>query len=328
MEYTVNERPYTSFLPILQELSFDPQKNYGFDLSYLSTIEILGERSNEFLQGQLTCDVREVQNHQMRQAALCNLKGRILALMDVINLQTLHLVLPEDLVADTTNNLAKVASFSRVTVKASASWSVFGFYLQNPNDFIPMGMHLPTEPFQTSSDDDYYCYYLGQQLYIVLIKNNISSFKDYFLEQNQWRGSLAWHALSLKQLRAEIYPKTRGLFLTHRLGLQLSGHISFNKGCYKGQEIIARTHYRAKLKHKMLLFTMQSDQALLSGQAILNQENIEVGEIIDYCPIEMPAELTTPTEQPVTYLIAASMIFNPPSKIIIGTTYYEVHYLC
>ena len=106
-----------------------------------------------------------------------------------------------------------------------------------------------------------------------------------FLEKNQWRGSLAWHALQLEQKQMSIYPESRGLFLPHRLELHQSGHINFNKGCYKGQEIIARVHYRSKPKHKLHLLTITTEQSLRSGDVLLSEEKQEIGLIIDYSPI-------------------------------------------
>jgi hypothetical protein len=76
--------------------------------------------------------------------------------------------------------------------------------------------------------------------------------------------------------------------------------LSFNKGCYKGQEIIARTHYRAKLKHTLKLFYINTTEPLQSGQKFYDiKTHLEIGELIDYCPLENHR-----------FLIAASMIFD------------------
>lgn len=309
IHYQINTRELTAFQPLSHELIDEPDKNYLFDLSYLTGIDITGERGQEFLQGQLSCDTREVSPHQMRQGAMCNLKGRILALLDVINWQGLRLILPTDLLTDTMRSLAKTALFSQVKLSPSTTYRVLGFHLRNNQDIIPFNRQLPTERQQAIYDEAYYCYHLGDNFYIFLVHHNaISLASEAFINLKQWRGSLAWHALQLQQHQVDIYPQSRGLFLPHRLGLHLSGHISFNKGCYKGQEIIARTHYRAKLKHEMKLFTIQSDQALESGQLLFNANNkTEIGELVDFCPIGNE-----------TYLIAVSVIFDNPESVMIG----------
>ncbi|HHG8558750.1 TPA: folate-binding protein YgfZ, partial [Legionella pneumophila] len=78
LEHLVNNRSLITFRPIESELLLNKQKNYLFDLSYLGVIDFLGEKSIDFLQGQLTCDLRLVSDVSMIQGAQCNLKGRIL----------------------------------------------------------------------------------------------------------------------------------------------------------------------------------------------------------------------------------------------------------
>jgi len=304
-QYTVNSRQLSTFSPILDELNLEPHKNYLFDLSYLACIDVIGDRGNEFLQGQLSCDLRDVTSNQMRQGAMCNLKGRVLALLDVIDWNGLHLIVPGDLLKETQASLAKTAAFSQVTLSPSTTRQLFGFYLKNRDDMIPFNAPLPDELHGVVHNDMFCSYHLGGGYYIFLVNTtHAADICSSFIKQSQWRGALAWHSLQLHQNRLEIYPQSRGLFLPHRLGLQLSGYLSFNKGCYKGQEIVARTHYRAKLKHEMKVFTIQTGEPLQSGQRLLNQnDNTEMGELIDFCPINEK-----------TFLIAASVIFDCPSS--------------
>lgn len=297
-QYLVNSRAYTSISTIGDELTFDPNKNYLFDLSYLGCIDVVGERASEFLQGQLSCDLREVTQNQMRQGAMCNLKGRILALLDVIDWHGLHLIVPNDLLAETQASLAKTATFSKVTLNTATDIQLFGFYMQNRDDMIPFNATLPETRFSVIHEDAFSVYHLGDGYYIFITK------QDAFVKKEQMRGSLAWHVLRLRQKQFEIYPKSRGLFLPHRLDLQLSGYLNFNKGCYKGQEIVARTHYRAKLKHEMKLFTIQTSEPIQSGQNLFSlDDHVELGEVIDYCPVGKDS-----------VLIAASVVFDCPSN--------------
>ncbi len=298
-QYFVNSRALSRFAPLQDELTLETTKNYLFDLSWLGCLDVIGERGSEFLQGQLSCDMRTVSANKMRQGAMCNLKGRILALPDVVEWNGLHLVVPNDLLASTAASLAKTAMFSRVTLVPSTTVQLFGFYLQNRDDLVPFNATLPDERHAVVHGDEFCAYHLGNGYYIYMTRQDIHA---PFAESNQWRGALAWHALQLNQHRYEIYPESRGLFLPHRLGLQHFGYLDFDKGCYKGQEIIARTHYRAKLKHEMKLFTIQSTEPLKSGQRLLDaNDHTELGELVDYCPTGEDS-----------YLIAASVIFDCP----------------
>lgn len=307
--YKVNNRQLTAFASLREELIYDSNKNYLFDLDYLAGIHVKGERSQEFLQGQLSCDLREVSEHEMRKGAMCDLKGRILALLDVVNWsgRGFQLILPRDLVSGTKASLAKTAMFSRVTLNPESSYQLLGFHLQNENDSVPFNLKLPNTPYEVIHRDSYCCYCLGNHFYIFLVDvAHAQTLRDEFAKCSQYRGSLAWHALQLQQKRIEIYPESRGLFLPHRLGLQLSGYLSFNKGCYKGQEIIARTHYRAKLKHELKIFKISTNESLHAGQKIFNDVGkIEIGELVDFCPIGNNE-----------YLIAASVVLECPERLL------------
>jgi tRNA-modifying protein YgfZ len=83
-----------------------------------------------------------------------------------------------------------------------------------------------------------------------------------------------------------IYPQTSGQFLPHELNLQELGAISFNKGCYTGQEVIARMHYKAKLKKRMYLANIHSaspPSPLDLIYKIRDQQKKEGGLIVDVC---------------------------------------------
>ncbi|CDZ78256.1 tRNA-modifying protein YgfZ [Legionella massiliensis] len=307
--FLINGRQFTALLPLINELEFTAAKNYLFDLSYLSSLAVSGEKASDFLQGQLSCDLRQVNSNTIRQGAMCNLKGRVLALMDVVDWQGLQLVLPKDLIAATQFSLNKTAMLSRVKLEIKDSYQIYGFYLANPDDLLPENLPLPSQDLALSTNEQACCYSLGKQLFIILIKQDYAAaLAQPFESKQQLRGSLAWHRLQLQAKTVEIYPDTRGLFLPHRIDLQLSGYLSFDKGCYKGQEIVARTHYRAKLKHRLDLFIIESAEAIQAGKKLFATTggNTEVGELIDYCPLANKS-----------YLIAASVLLDAPKEVLI-----------
>lgn len=304
MNVLINNRTYTTTDSIQSDMMYLPNQNYVFDLDYLSVLMVEGERALEFLQGQISCDVREVTSLQIRQGVMCNLKGRILAALDVLRFSEdcFALVLPQDLLLDTQASLAKVAMLSRVKLRQNSQYKLFGLYVQNDNELVSMDIELPTEKLGSSQNGDCFCYQLEPSFYIALVPEKKA---DAFAQQELLRGSLAWHALRLQRHQIEIYPETRGQFLPHRLDMHWLGYLNFNKGCYKGQEIIARTHYRATLKHQLVSFKIETPITMHSGLLIYNAEGAtEVGEIIDYCPIGDNQ-----------YIITASLLIDRPHEL-------------
>lgn len=306
MHHLINSRTLTTFSDIDTELKLDKEKNYLFDLSYLGVLHIDGDKSAEFLQGQLTCDINQLSDIQMLQGAQCTLKGRILALMDVIQWNGIKLLLPKDLLEATQNSLSKTALLSRVQIKANAELSVFGFYLQNQEDIVPDSIFLPQDQHAKAQSASFCYYHLGNGFYIFIVEQHAAEqCSAPFINTNQRLGSLTWHSLRLNQSQLSIYPESRGLFLPHRLDLQNTPYLSFQKGCYKGQEIIARTQYRATLKHELRLFTIHTNEAPYSGQKLFNsQGTLELGELVDYSCIGLN-----------TYLIAVSLLKDNTQEI-------------
>lgn len=286
--YPINDRAYTLYHPLAQDLSFDSDKSYIFDLSDLSVLNICGDNGVDFLQGQLTCDVKAVNETHMRPGGMCSLQGRLLALLDVIAWQGLHLVLPQDLIIPSQQALSKAALFSRVSLKQNTHISALGLYCPHPmkTEFLPIP--LPQETWQVTQNADLYCYALSEQLYIILFRQQAQKEAVFnYFGSNQQRGSLAWHYLELQLPRLSIYLNTRGLFLPHRLDLHTTHYLCFSKGCYKGQEIIARTHYRAKLKHSLKILRIHSQEPIFAGQkCYAKAHQNEIGEIVDYCPLD------------------------------------------
>jgi folate-binding protein YgfZ len=284
LTHVINGRVLTTNKPIAEELHLTEEKNYLFALPHLSTVTVSGDKASLFLQGQLTADIKKVNTESMTHSAQCNLKGRILALMDVVNWQGIQLILPLDISAQTQSSLTKAALLSKVKVQNDTNYITFGFYLQNTKDLIPNSLMLPKGLYEVTKNEYSCCYNLGKGYYHYLVhQDKVEQFSQRFIEQDQLLGSLTWHTLRLKEQQLSIYPNSRGLFLPHRLDLHQTNYLSFDKGCYKGQEIIARTHYRGLLKHELKIYKIKSKEPLFSGQKLFKlPEKIDVGEVIDF----------------------------------------------
>lgn len=285
IKHQVASRQYTTFRALQEEQQLDASCNYLYDLSYLTIIDCIGEKSIEFLQGQLTADLHKVNDIQMLQAAQCNLKGRILSLLDVLQWKGIKLVVPADLALLTQSSLEKTALLSRVKLQPNRALKVYGYFHQNSNDIVPFNAQFFSDQLYALTYGQDYCYYhLGHGYYIFVVDSKVSdTLEQPFASKKQFLGSLSWHTSRLLNNQIEIYPESRGLFLPHRLNLHKTPLLSFDKGCYKGQEIIARTHYRATIKHALRYYKIISSEDLKIGMKLINlADNTEFGELVDY----------------------------------------------
>ena len=281
----INERIFNLNTDLEKELKLQSDKNCIFNLSYLCGLTLSGDKAAEFLQGQFTSDILKVNNNQGMPGALCNLKGRVIATSEIIFWSKFIIISPCDMAEKIQKNLQKTAMFSRVIINRDDNLAFYGFFLQNNKDKIPFAAALPANIHEVTYDNNYLCYKIAEKLYIfVTTKDRLNQLTSNF-DSSAIKGDYAWHNLILSAGLIEIYPESSGLFLPHRLDFHKTNYLNFNKGCYIGQEIIARMHYRSKPKHEMYVFEIQTHRKVFSGQKVYSSHKNEIGEVIDYSRI-------------------------------------------
>ncbi len=298
---TINQRNYSVHEGSLPYEPINKNFSHLFDVDYLSVISLQGDKSRAFLQGQISCDVTKVTTEQFQHGLFCNLKGRILSLADVFESESLNMIVPSDLSTDLLASLNKVAMLSRVKISINPDLIVLG-YFNNADDANPL-IQINAQHFGAFTSDDYTSLHVGNNYYLLICTSIYAVQIIKSFNTDNYHGSFKWHSERLKHGEISIYPNSQATFLPHRLGLQ-KDYLSFDKGCYKGQEVIARTHYRATIKHALKLLTCAFTDKLQPGMRILDIEGQEVGELVDISPILNGY-----------YLIAASMLIEHPYEV-------------
>lgn len=218
------------------------KENYCL-LNHLGLITIEGQDAKKFLQGQLTCNVEEIIEHEARLGAHCNPQGRIISLFYIFYAnQTYFLQMPHVAVDLAINALKKYAVFFKVTMKNAS------------DDFFQIG-YSGKQMTSTNSPSAFSLTLPNNRHQIIYKKSEVPP-----LLENKLISSSQWRYEEIKSGVAFIYPETSEKFLPHEINLPGLNGVSFNKGCYTGQEIIARMHYRGKLKTHLYLMTVKSDQ--------------------------------------------------------------------
>lgn len=215
----------------------------------LGVLAFRGRDARRFLQGQLSVDVLKLAPGELRWSGYHNPQGRALALPrlcadgdDVLAL------VPRDLLAPVTQQLRRYVLRSKVSiVDESATWAVFG--LRSPPQAC-MGMAsaghvLPADPAGTRT-----CLLMRESAVAGLDLNPLAE-----------RSPNLWKRLDIADGLPQVYACTSGRFVAQMLNLDLIGGISFDKGCYTGQEVIARAHYRGRVKRRMQRFRSLSCEA-------------------------------------------------------------------
>lgn len=248
-------------------------------MSYISLIDqgticIYGPQAETFLQGQLTCDVREVTSEQTRLGALCNNKGRVLTTFRLWFVNNSYLMqLSRECIDLTLRVLQKYARFSKVILSdASDSWSYTGLII---DEKTPSVSHpLPDQPNKLE---------YSNILWISAITSTpkrcvlLSSTPNAFATPSSATSSLEeWKIADINAGIPTVTTSTSGEFTPHEINYPFIGGVSFKKGCYTGQEVVARMHYRGKLKKAMFHIKLNSQETYMPGQMITLVEHINL----------------------------------------------------
>ncbi|HUL93549.1 MAG TPA: folate-binding protein [Burkholderiales bacterium] len=210
-------------------------------LDHLGTLRFGGEDAEGFLQGQLSCDVAEVSPRSSSYGAYCSAKGRMLASFLLWrDGEGFAMALSRDLAAAVQKQLSKFVLRSKVKVSDASESIVLvgasGAQAERAlaDAFPDAGAHLRTRD--------------GRLLLALPAAEAAGKLGGLELSD-----AARWRWLDIRAGLPLITAVTRDQFVPQMANLELIGGVSFEKGCYTGQEIVARTQHLGKVKRRMFL---------------------------------------------------------------------------
>jgi len=230
-------------------------------LSGFSSFSVSGADANSFLQGQLTNDVTGLALNAHQRTGYCTPKGRLMAsfLQWRINDQTLGHLMPAETMETTVKRLrmfvlrAKaVFSSPEQGFQAAGLWGDGLATLTNGQTIC-----LKSGPDEKPSQGVWLlgetpCPILGPRAWLIYPNHADASVQDLlkpFLRGRELPEE-AWHFSEIQNGKAWIWAKTQEAFVPQMVNFELTNGVSFTKGCYPGQEVVARSQYLGKLKRR------------------------------------------------------------------------------
>jgi len=219
------------------------------ELKRLGMLSCTGDDAREFLHAQLTNDFSALAADRARYAGWCSAKGRLLANFLVVpQAQGFLLQLSRDLAPAVAKRLSMFVLRAKVKVTdASNEWTQFGLWGTGAAERLAaLGMPVPTGDLVVAPDADAVVVRITQQHFVLLVKA---------AQRDRVPGNSGEGAWALEEIRAGrplVVQATQDLFVPQMVNLERLGAVDFKKGCYPGQEIVARTQYRGVLKRRMV----------------------------------------------------------------------------
>lgn len=267
------------------ELQATLNHNVLCDLSHLSLIKLDGADTLNFLQGQVTNDVKLLNESNAHLTGYCTPKGRLLAIfLAYVHQSNIYLQLPRSLQENILKRLKMYVLRSKVNITASEQISLGISGPDVATLLSSISPILPVLPFDKNTQNDITIVKLPSHAFAryVLISSpeQICTLWSTLRSHCQLVGKPCWDWLDIQSGIPEISPATQEQFVPQMANLDLIGGINFKKGCYTGQEIVARTHYLGSVKRRTYLAHIACSQVPQAGDALVSAEQMEVGQIV------------------------------------------------
>ena len=229
-------------------------------LRYLSAIRFSGPDAGAFLQAQLSADIDALEDGQSTFAAYCSPQGKVFGLLLICKHQDQYSVIgPTQLLPSIVQRLRIYIFRLKVEIETLDKLQVCGVLSSHSDD--------PANPVLAPG---------GMPLRYVIVSDGRQSDE----KTGHWRHSELSHGV------AWLDVNTTEKFIPQMLGYDQIGAVSFSKGCYPGQEIVARIYYLGKVKRKPLLVTIKGQPKIENGSRVHIQYETEsvAGTLVDTAP--------------------------------------------
>lgn len=232
----------------------------------LGVLHVRGADSVSFLQGQLSNDLLLIGADRAVLAGYHNPQGRVIALLRVLQLagDDLLAILPRELVASVAQRLGKFVLRSKVKLAdESDQWVISGLIESERARAADTGAGLPAAINEVAHRGAALVVCVAQRPARWLLLNPAS--EPPLSAASSAGATEVWERLAIAAGEPEVYAATSEAFVAQMLNLDALGAIAFDKGCYTGQEVIARAHYRGRVKRRMQRFLTGEPSSLKPG---------------------------------------------------------------
>ncbi|NQY65743.1 MAG: tRNA-modifying protein YgfZ [Alteromonadaceae bacterium] len=259
-----------TMLPTLEELP----DTFLISLSEYGAISLSGEEQSKYLQGQITCDVNDSTENSLIHGAHCDAKGKVFSTFRLINRLSEHLLMqPKTSLNASLAELKKFGVFAKVTISETSSLSFYAIVgehaaevIQKTFEQVPCSL---TPVIQSNSTT--LVYISGQKnRYLIIDKTeqiepiiNVFNLPVYT--------QAIWEMLEITEGFPIISESAIKEYVPQMLNLQAISGISFTKGCYLGQETVARMQYLGKNKRALFSLSGKAENKVIAGDILEKQ---------------------------------------------------------
>ena len=244
-------------------------------------LSIFGEDAASFLQNLLTNDLRSLQPYYGQLTGLCNPKGRLLAIFILVRTdQGFDLLMPANILTSIQKKLSMFILRSKVTITNDVENKVITGVITEKPDSI----NMPEQDFSMVEADGLSFLKLpGTTARVMAIgseKDSASYIQTKLNEGWQLCHEAVWQLNDIQAGLPFIFPETQERFTPQQVNLDLMDGVSFKKGCYPGQEVVARLHYLGTPSRRLFSAHINQSDVPAAGQDVTGQDGEVLGQVV------------------------------------------------
>ena len=238
-------------------------------LSHLSTLSFSGSDAKDFLQGQMTQDINSISDQSYKMTSILNPKGRIIVTGLIKEFKgNIFFIISKDLSEDCVQWLSRYILRSDVKISIEKNY-IFGLNNENQKQLFKYDENQQQLNIsQISMDHSRY----------ILLADDEASLKNKSIESIN---ESEWILSDIKRGLPILSKESSEKYIPQMINLDLLEGISFSKGCYTGQEVVARVQHRGKIKQRMFHITTESNKCEIEHQSEIMHENSKVGSLVN-----------------------------------------------
>jgi len=266
------------------QLSSQVQGAFISPLPAFQVLNISGPDKVKYLQGQSTCDLTQLTSDRFLRGAHCDAKGKMWSIFHVFECaDTLQVVAFRDELNASTTQWQKFGVFSKVTFDRTEQHAVFGIGGEGAEQLIEkIGFVQPQANGELTRLHDATLLRLADNHYLLI--TSASNAQQLMQNTLPWAASTLWLKEHILQGFSYLEQPLIGELVPQMLNLQAVDAISFTKGCYVGQETVARLKYRGGNKRAAYILYADTVECPVAGSDIeLQLENNwrRVGQVVN-----------------------------------------------
>ncbi|MDR5865749.1 CAF17-like 4Fe-4S cluster assembly/insertion protein YgfZ [Halomonas koreensis] len=255
-------------------------------LAHLGVLDVRGEGAERFLQGQASAQVALADGDFAPLACFCTPKGRVLANAQLWRVAEGHyrLLMRRSLVPSLRAHLEKFAPFYRIELTPRDDLALIGLIGREAPAVAEARLDLtpPAVWHQAGDDSQQLLTHPGPRprLLLCLPAGDLEATWQRLADQATPVGNAVWCLHDIQAGLGWLGADQADAYLPQMLNWEALGGISFKKGCYTGQEVVARAHFRGQVKKRLVRGQLEGDRLPAPGSAVEDADGKRLGEVL------------------------------------------------